>query len=1735
MLALGFTPSVEAYCGDGILEPTEVCDSTPGCSPTCQLETASCIDDVTGVTNNCTANDVRLALIINSTGDLYCEAGGTIDVDLIGELVAGASERWDIGVFVALDGGTARTGYCYHDFLYPATCGTYNPGSLTFNPDGTIDTFVDGGPYYNGECSEDPADVCGDLEQGVYNYRALQPLTIPCVDSNGDGKVDIGNCVSWDNQRSKGTPQAPSCLSVRDTVPNTKAKCRCETMNIANVYVAGKIIVDKVTVPAGDEQLFDFQASWEGDGSETFDFQLADASDPYDSGSLVPTGINGAGTYSISELTPEGWDLVDVTCTGSGGDDEDPAAIDLGSGETVTCVFTNALLGVDVTKTCDSLSKVGDDVAYGVTVTNTSGAGASDLECTVSDSLLGDLLDPANPYVTSTTCPADGVFAAGDSCEVALSRTVADTDGDPLDNTVTVECTFVGEATVVASGEESCSTDLFQPAVSIVKDGDTLSKVGDDASYTFTVTNDSSETTPELTCSITDSLLGPVGDPFTLALGATHTETASRTVAEGDPDPLVNTATVNCTVGGDFGNEISADSEEHSVDLFQPAVSIVKSGDTLSKVGDDVSYTFTVTNDSSEATPELTCSITDSLLGPVGDPFTLALGATHTETASRTVAEGDPDPLVNTATVNCTVGGDFGNEISADSEEHSVDLFQPAVSIVKSGDTLSKVGDDVSYTFTVTNDSSEATPVLTCSISDSLLGTVGEPFTLAVGGTHTETASRTVAEGDPDPLVNTATVNCTVGGDFGNEISAESNQHSVDLFQAAIAVAKTGDESSKVGDDVNYVITLSNNSSADSPALSCTATDTLLGEVFNGVLPPGDTVVNSSYTVQGGDPDPLTNTVTLRCSPEGYPNTLEESASHTTDLFQPSIEFSKTGDALSKIGDDVDYTFVLDNTSSAETPSLNCTITDAAIGVNEFVTLASGTSYSFTFTATVPAGAGDPFTNTAEVSCEIPGFPNVLTASASHSVNLFQPSITFDKSGDAAGKVGDVVAYLLTINNTSSADTPALECTITDEMLGINTSVTVASGASNVTPASYTVQEGDPDPLVNSASVSCSPIGFPNELTASDDHSVQLFQASITLDKTGDTLSKVGDDVSYTITLTNTSSGDTPDLECTISDPMLGSFGPYTIASGQNQVVNATYTVQQGDPDPLVNTATATCSPIGYPNVMTASGSHQVNLFQPSISVTKTGDDWSKAGDEILYNVVIENTSSTDSPALNLVSFTDSLVAGVVPPAACATLAPGDSCSFSYTYTVPIGETGSSLTNTASALYSPAGYPNQVTGSGPWLVTLVHPSFTVTKACTSQPVPQDGPATFDVVVTNTGDAPLDFSADDGIGTFSLGAGQSTTIQVSMPGPFDGQATVSNAVNVTASVGLPGLPNVLTGSAEAQCWVAGDATIIKLVQGQPHDSGSPWNFTIQDCGSDGCTSDSPVIGQVSSPPSQVNFGVDLVPYQLDPNQVYRLCEALIPAGWTNMWMGDLDDDGTPETVIPFAAAVSDDPVSVPPGWSRVFDPLYAPPPAIWDNSERCVNFVADAGQTEVFQIDNQYPGGEPRTIGYWKNWNSCTGGGQVQTAIDNGGETPEERVANGYALLDDVLYSPGIHLGDLFLTADDDVFDCDDGTQLATLILDKRDINNKKRASDPAYALASQLLAALANTAAGAGVCQDAGDAMIAGQTLLDGIDFLADGEYFGKKVSEINGFTPQQANALASTLDLYNNGILCAP
>jgi len=91
--------------------------------------------------------------------------------------------------------------------------------------------------------------------------------------------------------------------------------------------------------------------------------------------------------------------------------------------------------------------------------------------------------------------------------------------------------------------------------------------------------------------------------------------------------------------------------------------------------------------------------------------------------------------------------------------------------------------------------------------------------------------------------------------------------------------------------------------------------------------------------------------------------------------------------------------------------------------------------------------------------------------------------------------------------------------------------------------------------------------------------------------------------------------------------------------------------------------------------------------------------------------------------------------------------------------------------------------------------------------------------------------------------------------------------------------------------------------------------------------------------------------------------------------------------------------------------------------------------------------------------------------------------------------------------------------------------DPQQAGPKSRSSDAAYELAAQLLAAKLNLAAGAETCSSVDTAVMQGQALLDQINFNGSGTYLTSKF----GSPTLRATALnlAATLDKYNNGNLC--
>ena len=431
------------------------------------------------------------------------------------------------------------------------------------------------------------------------------------------------------------------------------------------------------------------------------------------------------------------------------------------------------------------------------------------------------------------------------------------------------------------------------------------------------------------------------------------------------------------------------------------------------------------------------------------------------------------------------------------------------------------------------------------------------------------------------------------------------------------------------------------------------------------------------------------------------------------------------------------------------------------------------------------------------------------------------------------------------------------------------------------------------------------------------------------------------------------------------------------------------------------------------------------------------------------------------------------------------------------------------LVNTVTLTCSPEDFPNMLEESASHSVDLLHPSFVVTKDCKAdtEPIPQEGPAVFTIVFNNTGDADLHVVPSEGA-PFDVAAGGSHSYDYPVSGPFSGQATVENTVNGTVTLHPRyELDNSYPLEASGDCRVGGRVNVLKLTQGVV-DSTKSWTFNLY-LGPDGYNS-----GALASDNTfdDADGILDFDDYNLDPELTYTLCEMGVPAGWSTFWQVDTDGNGVADTtVIPYNPN-ADDPTPTDVG-NRCVDIGAASSPSI----------PIPAGGTLVFEVDNRYPGGAPRTPGYWKNWNRCTGGGQQYTAEENGGWQ------EGYWLLEDVLdpiIGGGIVWDDIL--ADAFLFPietCDD----AVNILDKRSFSGKKKASDPLHNLATHLLAAQLNFGAGACTTQEVLDAALEAEELLDKYDFNGWGHDPLPKKSADAGL----ANELAGYLDDYNNGEFC--
>jgi hypothetical protein len=142
------------------------------------------------------------------------------------------------------------------------------------------------------------------------------------IDLTAAGVVSPGECAPFSSAYVKSRASDAFTSAVKDFIAPVGV----------SLDTCGTIVIDKVTDPAGDPASFDFTLTG-GPSNLNEAFSLTDAATPFSKSGLQP----GTG-YNAAEVgIPAGWDLESATCS----DGSDPANINLGNNETVTCTFTN--------------------------------------------------------------------------------------------------------------------------------------------------------------------------------------------------------------------------------------------------------------------------------------------------------------------------------------------------------------------------------------------------------------------------------------------------------------------------------------------------------------------------------------------------------------------------------------------------------------------------------------------------------------------------------------------------------------------------------------------------------------------------------------------------------------------------------------------------------------------------------------------------------------------------------------------------------------------------------------------------------------------------------------------------------------------------------------------------------------------------------------------------------------------------------------------------------------------------------------------------------------------------------------------------------------------------------------------------------------------------------------------------------------------------------------------------
>ncbi|WP_449408277.1 DUF7507 domain-containing protein [Microbacterium maritypicum] len=924
---------------------------------------------------------------------------------------------------------------------------------------------------------------------------------------------------------------------------------------------------------------------------------------PGASGTLQPgESVTATATHRITQGDLDAGSVAN-TASSTGTPPTGPAVTAPSSTVTTPVAAQNADIEVVKTGTLagGAVTRVGDTVTYGFSLRNTGNVTLTSV--TMTD------LDPAVSPLVYTWPGTAGVLAPNQvvTASATYTLTQADIDAGGVDNVVSGSGTAPGGAVVT---ENDDVTVPVAPAASIgvTKSGTVLGngEAGDSIRFDFVVVNTGNVTLTDV--DLADSLPGVVpavtwpdpGAPGVLSPGAQATATATYTITQTDVNTGSVVNSVTATGAPPSGAAVQSSATVDVATGTQRAqLVLAKSGSTLpgeAGVGDDITYTFVVTNAGNVTVSGI--SVADPLTGlsPITVAWPGATGvlnpgqsATGTATLEITQAHVDAGRVLNTATASGT--GPRG-PVSTSSPQSVVPVEQaaPAIAVTDAGSLPpgSAAGSTVTWTYTLRNTGNVT--LTGAALSDALPGTTAPTYqwtgpagVLAPGGAVTATATTVLTQADVDAGSIVSVVTGRGTAPSGTVVTATAPASVPIDSTAGLTLDKSASKDSDlvVGDVITYTFTVTNSGTATIDGIALSDPLPGLSSITFGawpgtagtLAPRGTVTATAAYTVTQADVDAggLSNTATVTgLTPADGPVSASDSITVATRTRAPALELVKTDELTGSgaLGDSIGYTFTVRNTG-------NTTITGVAIadeleGLSGIVfgawpsgetgRLAPGDEVTASARYTIVQGDVDAgqVVNAATASGTGPQGAPVSSPEAQATTPLADagPALTATKRGTLAagstGRAGDTVEFRFSVVN--SGDVTVSEVSFDDALAGLSPlTITwpnpaapgiLAPGAEATAIATYTLLQSDVDAgsVANSVTVTGTPVRgtlapVPAAATVPIAPGAALSAVKSGVLSVGD-IGVVGDTVEYTVVVTNT--GNVTVTGGVLVDPMVG-------------------------------------------------------------------------------------------------------------------------------------------------------------------------------------------------------------------------------------------------------------------------------------------------------------------------------------------------------------------------------------------------------------------------------------------------------------------------------------------------------------------------------------------------------------------------------------------------------------------